>query len=411
MIVPRLSFWHFLLGISLLGLLGASPVAAQQWSGAASLGLAGGYQTNPYLDPVAETWDPTFDSAFTSLTPQLSLTREGQRTRFDLSTRSLLYPGQDNRPQLLQGFAQGRYRLSPSWSLGLVGGATRYRLTVSRDGWWALPSVRWTPTSNATLTLRAGLTQRVDRSSSPAARQWSGLATLRAAYWLNDRLRGALQLYRSDGRTAASTESGYGGTGASLSATYWPSSAFSLTAQAGAEQVQYQFSSSDVTPQDRVGRLGLSAEWDVHPSVSVFGRARALQASLAGADNTDADVHGSIGVRLQVQRTLGEDTSASSTPRRAVCRPTDEGLRFRVPYDGTGTPHVTGAFSSWSLPGIPLAEVDDGVWGTTVDVSPGRYPYRIRVVEADSARWLSLPSYARTAEDDFGGTNGVCIAP
>ncbi|MFP4227503.1 MAG: glycogen-binding domain-containing protein [Salinivenus sp.] len=397
--------------MSLLGLLSASSAAAQQWSGEGSLGLAGGYQTNPYLDPVAGTWDPTFESAFASLTPQLSLTHDAQRARFDLTTRSLVYPRRENRPQLLQGFVQGRYRLSSSWSAGLVGGASRYRLTVSRDGWWALPSVRWTPTSNAALTLRAGLTQRVDRSSSPAARQWSGLATLRAGYWLSDHLRGTLELYRSDGRTTANTESGYGGTGASLSATYWPSSTLSLTAEAGAEQVQYRFSSSDVTPQDRLGRVGLSAEWDVQPSATLFGRVRALQASLADADDTSVDVHASLGVRLQIQQTLGGDSSTSDPPRRAVCRATDNGLRFRVPYDGPGTPHVTGAFSSWSLPGIPLEEVDNGVWGTTVDVSPGRYPYRIRVVEADSARWLSLPSYARTAEDDFGGTNGVCISP
>lgn len=406
-------FWSLLLGLGLWSLLSAPPTAAQQWSGTASLGLAGGYQTNTYLDPVAGTWDPSFAPAFASLTPQLSVTHNRKNTRLDVTARSLLYPRRDDRPQLLQGFVEGRYRLTQQWTLGMIGGASRYRLSVSRDGWWALPSLRWTPTANASLTLRAGVTQRIDRSTSATTRQWSGLATARASYWLTDQLRGTLQLYRSDGRTAAATEFGYGSTGATLSTTYWPTPALSLTARAGAEQVQYQFSSSSVrsSQHDRVGRVGLSAKWRVRPSVTMFGRARALQASLAGRNATQSDVHFAAGVRLQLQRAFGEEEDSASSLRRSVCRATDTGLRFRVPYDGDGTPHITGVFSSWSLPGIPLTEVDDGVWGTTVEVGSGRYPYRVRVVERDGARWLSLPSYARTAEDAFGGTNGVCIVP
>jgi len=409
----RVLFWSIFLGLSLWGPLIAPPVAAQQWSGTASLGLAGGYQTNTYLDPVAGTWDPSFAPTFASLTPRLSLTYNGQNTRIDVTTRSLLYPRRADRPQLLQGFAEGRYRLNQHWTIGMVGGASRYRLSVSRDGWWALPSVRWSPTSSASLTLRAGVTQRIDRSSTATARQWSGLATVRAAYWLTDWLRGDLQLYRSDGHTAAQTEFGYGSTGATLSATYWPTSTLSLTARAGAEEVQYQFSSSSArSPQDdRVGRVGLAAKWRVRPAVTVFGRARALRASLAGRDAAQSDVHFAAGVRLQVQQAFGNEKEDAPLFHQSVCRATDAGLRFRVPYEGDGTPHVTGVFSSWSLPGIPLTEVDDGVWGTTVEVGSGRYPYRIRVVEEDGSRWLSLPSYARTAEDAFGGTNGVCIVP
>lgn len=405
----RSLIWRVFFGLVAVCLISIPPAAAQQWRGTAALGLSGGYQTNPYLDPVAGTWDPGFDPAFASLTPRLSLTRDGHRTRIDVAARTLLYPQHENRPQLLQGFAAARYRLGAHWSVGLVGGATRYRLAAARDGWWTLPSVRWTPSPQTQLTLRAGITQRIDRSSTTVARQWSGLATLRASYWLTDRLRGGLRLYRSDGRTAAASESGYGGTGGTLSATYWPTGTLSLTAEVGAEQVQYQFASPDVTERDRVGRMGLSAEWTARPSVTVFGRVRALEASLAGRDGSRTDVHVAAGVRLRIQRVLGG--TATEPPRRSVCRSTEQGLRFRVPYEGEGQPYVTGAFSSWSLPGIPLTQVEEGVWETSVNVSAGRYPYRIRVVKDEDGRWLSLPSYARTAEDAFGGTNGVCIVP
>ena len=98
----------------------------------------------------------------------------------------------------------------------------------------------------------------------------------------------------------------------------------------------------------------------------------------------------------------------SPSPRRRVCTPVDDGLRVHIPYEGDGTPHVTGDFNGWSLPGVPLTQTDDNTWTTTLSLSPGEYAYRIRIVDGPEGRWLELPSYAQTADDAFGGTNGVC---
>jgi hypothetical protein len=253
------------------------------------------------------------------------------------------------------------------------------------------------------LTLRTGLTQRFEQLPSVTDRQTSGLAALRATHWLTDRLQGGLRLYYSSGRTSTA-EAQFGGTGGTVALTYWPTTYVSLRGTVGAEQFRYETRAPSGTVRDRVGQTTLEVEWDLHPSVTLFGRAGASQATFAASD-APPDGHLSMGVRLSTQGILSE--SASATPPRRVCRDTANGLRIRVPYDGDGKLYATGDFNNWSLPGVPLRPTKDG-WKTTLDLPAGRYAYRLRVVDGDEARWLDLPSYAHTAESAFGDTNGVC---
>jgi len=405
--------WRFFLCIGLLIGTGVETADAQTWSGTAALGLSGGHQTNLYLDPVLGTWTPDVDSPFWAVTPQVGLSRTG-RTRIDLTVRSRLLPQQSDVPQHTQTTLRIRHRLHPEWTLGIVGGGTRTRYPAVdtqrrtvRDSWWALPALRWTPTAETMLSLRTGLTQRVEQLPTLTDRQTSGLASLRATHWLTDRVQGAARVYYSGGRTSTA-DAGFGGTGGSLSATYWPADAVSIRGRVAIEQLRYEDPArSFATVRDRLGRGGLTVEWTPRPALTVFGRARGAAAALDDSpDRTDE--HLSVGLRLQTRHVLGGSTAP--TPRRRACKNTDEGLRIRIPYDGPGTPHVTGDFNNWSLPGVPLDATDDDLWTTTLELPPGEYEYRIRVVEADGERWLDLPSYAQTAEDPFGGTNGVCTA-
>jgi hypothetical protein len=403
--------WRPFLLIGLLIGIGTGPAGAQEWSGTAALRLSGGHQTNLYLDPVLSTWNPDVQTYFLAATPQLRLSRVARRTRLDLTVRGRLHPRRGDVPQLTQSILRGRRRLGADWTLGLGAGGTRYRypafresVGTARDSWWALPSLRWTPTTTTMLTLRAGLSQRFERLPTLVDRQTSGLVSLRATHWLSDRVRGRVDAHYSGGRTSAA-ETGFGGSGGTLSVTYWPTDAVSIRGALAAEQLRYETLRPSGTVRDRLGRAGLTVEWTPRPALTLFGRARALAADL-GAGEGRADVHVSAGLRLQAQRVLGGTIEAP--PRRHVCHPTETGLRLRVPYEGAGTPHVTGDFNNWSLPGVPLRPADDGTWQATLDLPAGRYAYRLRVVQDGGGRWLDLPSYARTAEDPFGGTNGVC---
>jgi len=398
--------WRFLFGLWIL--VGTLPgaVEAQQWTGTAALALSGGHQTNAYLDPVLRSWDLRSNPAFAALTPQVGLVRDARRTRLDVTARTRLYPRRSNAPQFVQGYARYQYRLSPSWTLGGLGGGTRDRFAASRDSWWALPSVAWAPTSSSKLTLRGGVTRRyLSPSPTNPNRQTSALVALNGDTWLTDRLHAEGRLYRSSGTTSASDVE-FGGTGASMQGTYWPTNQWSIEAEAAVEQIRYGTASS--TTRDRIGRVGLKAQWHVHSSMILFAQTRASAARLAGTNGVDTDVHVSAGLRLQAQRVLGG--TAQSPPRRRVCTTVEDGIRLQIPYDGSGTPHVTGDFNGWSLPGVPLTQSDHGTWTTTLSVPSGEYAYRIRVVDGTERRWLDLPSYAQTADDAFGGTNGVCTA-
>ncbi len=402
--------WRLLFCIGLLIGLTGEPVLAQQWRGTAVLGLSGGHRTNLYLDPVLGTWNPEADGLFLAVTPELGLTREARRTRFDLSVRGRLDPARSDLPQFTQSTVRIRRRLHPHWALELTGGGTRYRYPASstqprtvRDSWWGLPALQWTPTSTTMLTLRTGLTQRIEQLPDVTDRQTSGLVSLRATHWLTDQVQGGVRAYYSSGQTSAA-ETSFGGTGGALQLTYWPSSSVSLRGEVAVEQPQYETTASE-TIRDRIGRVGIEAEWTPLPSVTLFGRARALTAALGAADDR-SDHYAAAGVRLRTRHVFGGTVDAA--PQRRVCTETAEGLRLRVPYEGDGQLHVTGDFTNWSLPGIPMTAADDDIWTTTLELPAGRYAYRLRVVKDGEGRWLDLPPYADTAKDPFGGTNGVC---
>ena len=399
---------RLLLGLFLLAVVLPHSAAGQQWTGTAALTLSGGHQTNTYLDPVLQSWDAPSDPAFAALTPLVELVREASRARLDVTGRTRLYPRRPDAPQFVQGYARYQYQLSSSWTAGGLGGGTRYRFVSSRDSWWVLPSVKWSPTTSSTVTLRGGVTRRsLSPTQETTTRQTSALAVLNADTWVTDRLHMEGRLYWSNGTTSAS-DMQFGGTGGSVRGTYWPTTQWSIEAEAAVEQVRYETTSSS-TARDRIGRAGLKAQWYAHSSVTLFAETRASAARLAQDDQLETDVHVSAGLRLQVSRTLGG--SRQPPPRRRVCTAVDGGVRVQIPYDGSGTPHVTGDFNGWSLPGTPMTRIDEDTWKTTLPLEPGEYSYRIRIVDGAKRRWLDLPSYAQTTEDSFGGTNGVCTVP
>jgi hypothetical protein len=249
--------------------------------------------------------------------------------------------------------------------------------------------------------------QYVATSLDRRDRQTSALVVAHAASWLTDRVRAEGRVYWSDGRTSIA-ETPFGGTGISVQGTYWPTSRWSIEAEATLERVRYQTASA-TTVRDRLGRGGLKVAWHPRTAVTVFAQTRASSARLAQTDGSNADVHVAAGLRLHTQRVLGGPPAPP--PRRRACRAVDDGVRIQIPYNGSGRPHVTGDFNGWSLPGAPLTRADDGTWTTTLSLPSGEYAYRIRVVDGDERRWLDLPSYAETADDAFGGTNGVCTVP
>jgi hypothetical protein len=417
--------------LSLLACTG--PAAAQQLTGRVGIGLTGGHQSNPYLDPVLREWDPAVRPSFVAVSPSAGLTWSGPGGQVYLNGRVRTDPTRLGRTGL--PFAQigggGRYEVADRWTVGVQAGGARYRLLAARDSGWLLGRVGWRVTSTTRLALQGGVTHRINRTSATTTRQTSGVALLNARTWLTDRWRLSARGYWSANPNVTTTAT-YGSTGLEVGATYWPASTVSVGIDVAAEQVRYTFpdptTSSDpggghpvggpsggsgdattqtITRRDRLVRVGLEGEWDVQSQLTAFARAGGLWGQLNTSGTQVRAHHLAAGVRWQLQGPLagGERPTRS----RSVWTNVEEGIRFRVRYRGEGRLYLTGEFNDWAEPGLPMQRVQGNLYAATADVPPGRYQYRIRVQTESGSRWLDLPAYAKTVESAFGGVNGVCI--
>lgn len=397
------------------GLL-AGGAAGQQVSGALSLTSTVGYQTNPYLDPVVGEWDPSVTPEFLAFDPAVALRYSAPKIQFDLAGQVRTYPGrlgQSTLP-LTRVSGAGQYAFASRWHAGLTGGFSRYRLNAERDTWWVFPALEWQPTAQATLTARGGWAGRRNMlSSGGTSRQTSAVGMLEGDLWLTDRWRGKLSVYLSNSRAATGTTT-YGGTGVTASATYWWTNRLALRGHATFEQISYDVTQQQepfggettTTVSDRLWRGGAEVSWTVGPNVTLFTRTQAMAADLQQSSAASFDVHIGAGVRWSIGRALA---GGRATRSRGLWHNADDGLRFHVHYEGDGQLYVTGEFNDWAEPGVPLRPAGSNRYAATLSLSPGRYEYRIRIVDNGTTRWLDLPDEARTVRDGFGGENGVCI--
>lgn len=417
-----------LIAAGLFLLTGAQTVQAQYVTGSVSMAGVAGYQSNPYLDPMVGEWDPAVDPAFFALEPAGRLTWSSADAQATLRGWARIYPDRMDRATLpvARGTASGRYQWAERWSVGGQAGFSRYRLRAERNTWWVLPSLRWAPTNRTALSLHTGVTgRRTGLATETPARQRSAVGVVAGNAWLSDRVQAQLSLYRSGSRTAT-TDATYGGTGLTAAATYWIANRLTLTAHATFEQIRSEIvtesdesgppvdipgdgpsSTTTIEQTDRLWRAGVEVEWMAGRHLTVFARAQGMQANLSSTADATPEGHLSGGVRLRLSGTLRRpDVNAAW---HGVWRTTDAGVRFRIRYRGPGRLYVTGDFNNWADPGIPLQSDGSNRHAATLDLEPGRYEYRIRVVENGEERWLDLPSDARTVDDGFGGKNGVCI--
>ena len=66
---------------------------------------------------------------------------------------------------------------------------------------------------------------------------------------------------------------------------------------------------------------------------------------------------------------------------------------------------VAGDFTGWQQAPLELKKAKDGVWKTTVTLSPGRYEYRLLV----DGQWQDDPACRERQPNQFGGANCVCV--
>jgi len=104
-------------------------------------------------------------------------------------------------------------------------------------------------------------------------------------------------------------------------------------------------------------------------------------------------------------------TAGTETPKPPAASPTATGpgtsvtFRYQPVIGGVESVSVAGSFNDWNAAAEPLADADgDGVWETTVSLTPGDYQYKFVV---NGTEWFPDDFAADTADDGFGGKNSV----
>jgi hypothetical protein len=64
---------------------------------------------------------------------------------------------------------------------------------------------------------------------------------------------------------------------------------------------------------------------------------------------------------------------------------------------------LCGDFNGWSPTATPMKRHDDGHWGTTVALAPGRYQYKFVVDE----EWIADPAAQKNVPNEHGSLNSV----
>ncbi len=423
---------RFVPGLGSLPRLGwAGPLAAQELRGWLVLDAESGHLSNAYLDPVFPTWDPAAEGAFVLLGATGTLELTGEASRLWLS-------GGARRTELLDGEQGwhgwlGRLGLEHRLARGVTGALEAALADLHRDGsrWtlWTRAEARWNVSPSVRLRAGPGVALRslpapasddladppLIPPTPPTGREERAQATgylLLAGIEARTGTRWRWDLEAFAARTEAEDLGlDYSGGGARARATRTFPGGARLELGGALEGFGYR-AAVEGTPE-AVGDVPANdLLWRTEAAVGLpVARSTELTARLSGLGIRDPDGAGERSFEWRaaagVRFTLG--SRLAGPERRQLWTRTADGLRLEVPYDGMGRLYVTGDFNSWAEPGDPLERGPDGRHVATLRVPSGSYRYGIRVLENGTERWLELPKGTPTADDGFGGENGLLV--
>lgn len=94
---------------------------------------------------------------------------------------------------------------------------------------------------------------------------------------------------------------------------------------------------------------------------------------------------------------------ACAAPRTVVRAVPGRGAEIRLRVDGARSAALSGNMTGWTP--VPLTR-EGGAFVAVLDLPPGRYEYRIEVVDGAGAH-VVFPEGAERTPDGFGGENAV----
>lgn len=411
-------------------LLGVGRARSQEVRGLVTLETEAGYLTNGYLSPSFASWAPETEAAFGSLGASgvLEWNADGGSVMLSGAARWMNFT--DSTPTwssyLLQAGVEGR----PASRLAVRADASYSDVArpLARRTLWGQASLKWTASPRLRFSLGPGLAHRrfevTEETTGPppgppgqggggsASEAQPSTTTSLVLFagveaWPSSRWQLHAEAFGSD-TDASDTGIEYGGVGGSLRVTTWLRNSAFVALGLGLEGYGYRAAATgeptvEIPDDDLIWRGDLTVGWPVARNVEL--RARLAGLTRSGSAVVDGpDYYASVGLRFAVGGTI-----APLGKRRELWTATADGLRVQVRYKGPGRVYLVGDFNNWADPGLPLRSEAGDLHAATLWLEPGRYQYRIRVVEGDSVRWLDFPEGASTVDDGFGAQNGLLV--
>lgn len=90
-----------------------------------------------------------------------------------------------------------------------------------------------------------------------------------------------------------------------------------------------------------------------------------------------------------------------------LARATAVTFRYQPVIGGVSTVSVAGGFNGWNVTANPMKDDDkDGVWEATIEIAPGKVPYKYVV---NGGTWIMDDSAPEFVDDGYGGKNSVVV--
>ena len=94
---------------------------------------------------------------------------------------------------------------------------------------------------------------------------------------------------------------------------------------------------------------------------------------------------------------------AVATPAEKPPAPKTLSVSFALHKPDAKRVSLCGDFNGWSPTATPMKRHDDGHWGTTVALAPGRYQYKFIV----DGQWITDPAAQQNVPNEHGSLNSV----
>lgn len=403
---------------------------AQNWQTMVSVDSRVGYSSNTYLNPFFAEWDESASSGYGLVSVFGQSFWNDSNNSVDITLGLVAEPFLNNQNIWRGGLSMVEYRrrFSPDFNGGIEAGGSYFSSNFKRTMVWAQPYVTWFVSPFTSLKLKLGVNHRSYKNFSDSlnTNRRFDFYGLEFESWPTYNWQLRATLFSSLDKLPAVNEQ----FSSTISAGYVFLNGSSITAKAGIEQFGFDFTTTTtsggapvgnpgggpppetqtVTNQefDRILRLGLTGDYPINKTVSIFASIEGLNRNITTSDERITDMQISGGVRLSLQPNIIRRSS------NRVIEPEWEKRReqlmaMNINFSGGGRLYLVGDFNNWNRAGIPLTQQNKKTYAAEISLDSGAYEYKILHVEGDTEEWLKFSNDTYTVDDGFGGENAMLL--